>query len=237
MSLHYVMKLSHKLRKLADPGTIVSAKRAFHRAVRPLPVSRFMAQIDQAKLRQLQQTYAVPGTTQWPKYVEAERFLRMNIRRVQDIGFDRLPPQHILDLGSGAGYFLFVNKVLGHTGLGLDVDNVPLYREMFELFGLQRVIHKIEKFKPLPDTGAQYNWITAFSISFDSPAKYGPWGVPEWDYFLQDARSHLRPTGRIYLDLNPRENGSFYSAELREFFLSHGATIDRRSKLLFPPKL
>jgi len=230
------MKLSHKIRKLTDPATIVSARRAIGRAVRPLPVSRFMAEIDQAKLKRIQQTYRVPGTTQWPKYVEAERFLRMNIRRVQDIGLDRMRPQHILDLGSGAGYFLFVNKVLGHTGLGIDVDNVPLYREMFALFGLNRVVHRIEKFKPLPDSGAQYDWLTAFSISFDSPAKYGPWGVAEWDYFLQDARRRLRPGGRIYLDLNPRNDGSFYSDELREFFLSQEATIDRRSKLLFAPK-
>jgi len=230
------MKLSHKIRKLTDPATIVSARRAIGRAVRPLPVSRFMAEIDQAKLKRIQQAYRVPGTTQWPKYVEAERFLRMNIRRVQDIGLDRMRPQHILDLGSGAGYFLFVNKVLGHTGLGIDVDNVPLYREMFALFGLNRVVHRIEKFKPLPDSGAQYDWLTAFSISFDSPAKYGPWGVAEWDYFLQDARRRLRPGGRIYLDLNPRNDGSFYSDELREFFLSQEATIDRRSKLLFAPK-
>src|SRR5919204_2439114 len=198
------MNLSHKIRKLADPAAILSGKRAIRRMVNPLPVSRFMGHIDKAELRRIQNTYGVPGSRDWPKYVEAERFLQINIRRVQDIGLDRLPPQHILDLGSGAGYFLFVNKVLGHTGLGLDVDNVPLYREMFELFGLKRVIHKIEKYKPLPDTGAQYDWITAFSISFDSPAKYGPWGVAEWDYFLQEARRHLRPGGRIYLDLNPR---------------------------------
>jgi SAM-dependent methyltransferase len=230
------MRLSQKVRKLVDPASIVSAKRALARAVRPLPISRFMAQIDQAELKRLQQTYGVPGTTQWPKYVEAERFLKMNIRRVQDIGLDRLPPQRILDLGSGAGYFLFVNRVLGHTGLGLDVDNVPLFREMFELFGLQRVIHRIKKFTPLPETGAQYDWVTAFSISFDSPSQAGPWGPKEWDYFLQDAKRHLLPGGRIYLDLNPRNDGSFYSNELREFFLSQGAIIDRRSKLFFPPK-
>ena len=230
------MKLSHKVRKLADPAAIVSAKRAFTRALRPLPVSRFMSQVDQAELKRLQQTYGVPGSHQWPKYVEAERFLKMNIRRVQDIGLDRLPPRRILDLGSGAGYFLFVNRVLGHTGLGLDVDNCPLYREMFQLFGLERVIHRIQKFKLLPDTGAQYDWVTAFSVSFDSPSQSGPWGIEEWDYFLQDARHHLRSDGRIYLDLNPRNDGSFYSKELREFFLGQGAIIDRRSKLLFPPK-
>lgn len=234
------MKLSHKIRKLADPAAAVSLKRAVRRAIRPLPVRRFMSEIDQAELKRIQQTYGMPGSRDWPKYVEAERFLKMNIRRVQALGLDGMPAQRILDLGSGAGYFLFVNRVLGHSGLGLDVDNCPLFREMFDLFGLRRVIHRIEKLKPLPETGAPYNWITAFSVSFSvtfaGSSQYTPWGIKEWDYFLQDAKRHLLPGGRIYLDLNPQHDGSFYSNELRDFFLAQGAVIDRRSKLLFPPK-
>lgn len=230
------MKLSEKIRKLRDPATAVSFKRAVRRAVRPIPVSRFMSQIDRVELKRLQQTYGVPGSRHWPKYVEAERFLKMNIRRVQDIGLDRMPPQHILDLGSGAGYFLFVNRVLGHSGLGLDIDDCPLFPEMFRLFGLQRTIHRIEKFHPLPETGAAYDWVTAFSISFADHMAEKSWGVDEWDYFLKEARQHLRPGGRIYLDLNPRRDGSFYTNDVRDFFLGEGAAIDRRSKLLFPPK-
>jgi hypothetical protein len=111
---------------------------------------------------------------------------------------------------------------------------------MFELFGLRRIIYRIEKFKPLPDTGAPYDWITAFSVSFSvtfaGRSHFTPWGVAEWDYFLQDARTHLAPGGRIYLDLNPQQNGAAYSDELRDFFLDQGAVIDRQSKLLFPSK-
>ncbi len=230
------MKLSQKIRKLGDPATALSFKRAVSRAVRPIPVSRFMSRIDQTELKRLQQIYGVPGSRHWPKYVEAERFLKMNIRRVQDIGLDRMPPQHILDLGSGAGYFLFVTRVLGHSGLGLDIDDCALFQEMFELFGLKRIIHRIEKFQPLPNTGAQYDWITAFSISFADHLEDRAWEVEEWDYFLENARQHLRPGGRIYLDMNPRRDGSFYSNDVRDFFLRQGAVIDRRSKLLFPPK-
>jgi len=230
------MKLSHKIRKLADPAVAVSFKRAVARAVRPLPVSRFMSQIDQAELKRIRQTHGVPGSRDFPKYVEAERFLKLNIRRAQDLGLDRMPAQRILDLGSGAGYFLFVTRVLGHSGLGIDLDNYPLFREVFELFGLRRIVHRIEKFSPLPETGAHYDWITAFSIGFSGPLQATPWGVAEWDYFLQDAKQHLRAGGRIFLDLNPTRDGSFYTDDLREFFLDQGAVIDRRSKLLFPPK-
>ncbi len=230
------MKLSTKLRKLGDPATLLSFQRAVGRALRPLPVSRFLSQVDQAKVADIQQRYGLPGSRNWPKYVEAERFLKLNIRRVRDIGLDRMPPQRIFDLGSGAGYFLFVTRVLGHTGLGLDIDDCPLYPEMLELFGVRRIIHRIEKFSPLPDTGAKYDWITAFSISFADHTAPRSWDVAEWDYFLDDAAKHLAPGGRIYLDMNPRPDGSFYSEEARQLFLRRGAVIDRRSKLLFPPK-
>ena len=229
------MKFSEKIRKLGDPATATRFKRALARAIRPLPVSRFLAQIDPAELSRLQKKYGMAGSREWPKYVEAERFLKLNIRRAQDLGLDRLPPQRILDLGSGAGYFLFVTRLLGHRGHGLDIDSCPLFREMFELFGLERTIHRIEKFQPVPETGV-YDWITAFSVAFSGHGRNVPWGVSEWEYFLADASTHLAPGGCIYLDLNPCRDGSFYTPAVREFFLSKGAVVDRRSKLLFPPK-
>ena len=230
------MKLSDKLRKLNDPATWLSFRRAARRILQPLPAERFLSQIDHERLQYLQQSYGVPGSRDWPKYVEMDRFLKLNIRRVQDLGLERMPPQRILDLGSGAGYFLFVNRVLGHDGLGLDLDDCPLFEEMFALFGLKRVIHRIEKFEPLPVTDEPYDWITAFSVSFSDHAQEKPWGIEEWNYFLEDAARQLKPGGRIYLDLNPGLDGSFYSAPLRDFFLQRGAVIDRRSKLLFPPR-
>src|SRR5437879_13467945 len=116
------MNESHKTQKLADPAVAVSFKRAVASAVRPLPVSRFMSQIDQAELKRIRQTYGVPGSRDFSKYVEAERFLKLNIRRAQDLGLDRMPPQRILDLGSGGGYFLFVTRVLASGVLGIELE-------------------------------------------------------------------------------------------------------------------
>lgn len=238
------MKFSHKLAKLADPATALSFKRGVLRLLHPLPVSRFMKEIDPVELARIQRVYGVPGEeVHPPKYVQAERFLKMNIRRVQDMGLDRTSPKHILDIGSGAGYFLFVAKVLGHTGFGLDLEEPKLYEEMFALFGLKRAIHRVVKFEPLPDTGAKYDLITAHSIVFNDHDQLEPWGEKEWDYFLNDATLHLNPGGRIYLGLNPRPyatsaTSEYYSDALRDFFLGKGAEIDRRdpAHLLFPPK-
>ena len=46
----------------------------------------------------------------------------------------------ILDIGSGAGYFLYLCQWLGHRPLGLDVDDVPLYPEMTQMLGVKRMI-------------------------------------------------------------------------------------------------
>ncbi len=231
------MKFSQKIAKLRDPATALSFKRGLLRVLHPLPLSRFIDEIDPVELKRIQETHGVPGEeTHPPKYVNAERFLKMNIRRVQDMELDRMKPQHILDIGSGAGYFLFVCKVLGHTGYGLDLEEPKLYEEMFALFGLKRGIHRVEKFEPLPQTGAKYTWITAHSIVFNDHCGEKPWGPAEWDYFLKDAETHLLPGGRVYLGLNPGLDGTYYNAELRRFFLGKGAVIDHGAHLMFPPK-
>ncbi|MEO8206141.1 MAG: hypothetical protein ABI615_08165 [Chthoniobacterales bacterium] len=227
------MKLTPKLKKLAQPETI---KRALS-GLRPIPVERFLKQIDPVELTRIKEAYSLPGeASNWRKYTDAKVYLKMNIHRVREIGLDQMPPQHVLDIGSGAGYFLFVCKVLGHTGFGLDLAEPKLYEEMFRLFGLKRASHRVEKFQPLPDTGAKYNLITAFSIVFNEHCKPSPWGPKEWDYFLNDASQHLLPGGRIYLNLNPMTPGGAYcSDEVRDFFLSRGAKADRDCNFFFPP--
>ena len=60
------------------------------------------------------------------------------------------------------------------------------------------------------------------------------WGPPEWAFFLDDLKGHLNPGGRIFLGLNPGKNKEFYTPELRDFFLSRGAAVEREN-VLFPP--
>jgi hypothetical protein len=54
----------------------------------------------------------------------------------------------------------------------------------------------------------------------------GLWGVPEWEFFLNDLTKHLTPRGRIWLELNQEYNGTFYTPELKEFFQKRGARIN-----------
>jgi hypothetical protein len=43
---------------------------------------------------------------------------------------------------------------------------------------------------------------------------------------------HLRPRGRVWLELNQEYDGTFYTPELKEFFQKRGAKIDEQ-KIIF----
>jgi len=216
------MKLHRKLAKLACRETYRRGWRRAQRSVFRLPFAPVLAGVDQKRLREIQQRY------HGSKYADVDHWLRVNRERVQDLKLHRAPPQRVLDLGCGGGFFLFILKRLGHSVLGLDIDESPLFRELLNVFAVPQIAFRIEPFESLPNFQQQFDWITAFSIGFDRyREKNSRWGVKEWDFLLRDLQLRLAPGGKIYLTLNPLPNGEYLSAELRDFFSSRGADIER----------
>jgi SAM-dependent methyltransferase len=188
--------------------------------------------IDPQDFEQIRQRYAVKGpTVDWPKYLDLERWIDINIRRIREIEVDLTLSKRILDLGCGTGYFLYIAQLLGHEGLGLDLDELPMFGDLTRLLGVRRVIWEIQAFQPLPDVG-KFDLITAFLICFNRHKQVNVWGVPEWEFFLDDLAKHLTPRGRVWLELNQEYDGTFYTSELKEFFQKRGAKIDRH-KVIF----
>jgi SAM-dependent methyltransferase len=216
------MKLHRKLAKLARRETYQRGWRRAQRSVFRLPFGPVLAGIDQDRLAEIQRRYA--GS----KYADIDQWLRVNRERVQDLKLHRCPPQHILDLGCGGGFFLFILKRLGHSVLGLDIDESPLFKELLEVFDVPRTVFRIQPFEPLPNLHQQFDWITAFSIGFDRyRSTDSRWGPSEWDFLFCDLQSRLAPRGKIYLALNPLPNGDYLTPELWHFFSSRGAAIER----------
>ena len=229
------MRFSHKISKLAQPLTYRRAWRRAERFVHPVPLGPLYARIDQAKLAELQFRYA-SSTEHYAKYADVKRWLRLNVVRAQDLKLHRCPPRSVLDLGCGGGFFPFVLQHLGHSSLGLDIDVFPLFTELLELFHVERRVWTIRPYEQLPDLGRRFDWITAFSVDFNRESKRDWWwGPAEWDFFLEDLKRHLNPGGRIFLGLNPRNDGEYYTPELRDFFLDRGASVERE-RVTFPPK-
>ena len=215
------MKVSRKLGKLVSREAYRRGWRRAQRSIFRLPFGPVLAGIDQNRLREIEQRYA------GAKYADVDHWLRVNRERVQDLKLHRAAPQRVLDLGCGGGFFLFILKKLGHSVLGLDVDQALLFAELLDVFDVPRVVWRIKPFEPLPDLGQKFEWITAFSINFNLhyPAER-LWGPAEWEFFLHDLQRHLAPDGKIFFGLNPTFGGNYYTPELREFFLRRGADIE-----------
>src|SRR2546430_16942709 len=139
------MKLHRKLAKLARSETYRRGWRRAQRSIFRLPFGPVLAGIDQNRLLEIQKRY------QGLKYADIDHWLRVNRERVQDLKLHRSPPQRVLDLGCGGGFFLFILKRSGHSVLGLDVDELPLFKELLEVFDVPRTVFQIQPFESLPN--------------------------------------------------------------------------------------
>jgi SAM-dependent methyltransferase len=231
------MNLSRKFQKLTTGEAWASSIDRFYRWRNPLRIDELLRGIDRNKLNALCQKYHVPGEVKaWPKYTNFEEWIENAVDHVRSLRLDRDPKLKILDIGSGAGYFLFVLKRLGHEVFGLDLDDPPFYGEMFELLGLQRLIWRIKQFEPLPDVGRKFDLITAFAICFNGHGEEKVWGPKEWEFFLGDLNHRfLNPGGRVCLALNPEPYGR-YTPELKDFFQSRGGEFERSRVWLRRPQ-
>ena len=231
------MQFRYKIKKLLNGQGFTSARRHlrrfFHRPRFPLTTERIIQTIDRAQFEEIHHRYAVedPGED-WPKYLDVNRWIDVNIRRVRDIELDSSRAKRILDLGCGAGYFAHIAQLLGHGVLGLDIDDLPMFTEITQLLGVRRVIWRIDPFVPLPDLGEKFDLITAFLICFNHHKQSEVWGVREWEFFLNDLARHLAPRSSVWLELNREYDGTFYTPKLREFFALRGAKINEH-KVIF----
>jgi SAM-dependent methyltransferase len=237
------MQLSYKIRKVLSGDAYASARRhvrqwVIGRAPLRFDAARITQTIDREKFQQIYDRYAMhdPGD-EWPKYLEIERWMEINLKRVRDLGLDLGGRKRVLDIGCGTGYFLYICRYLGHDVLGMDLDEEPGFTEMVELLGVKRVIFRVEAYQPLPDLGRKFDVIAAHMICFNGHKSDKLWKISEWEYFLNDLAEHqLAPGGQVCLELNREYDDSLYTPELKEYFESRGAEIHTQ-RVLFNPLL
>ena len=175
---------------------------------------------------------------QYRKYQDRfEHSLVRNAERVYTLELQKSKGLRILDLGCGFGYFMLGAKYLGHHPVGLDLSD-PYFNEVTRILGLQKVVHRIEPFQPLPDLpGGPFNLVTAFATMFDNAGLEGQWGLKEWKYFLRDLRRSMAPGCLLHFKFNQYKGPGTKTGigcrtvtpELWEFFQSLGGKFDKRT--------
>lgn len=229
------MGLKGKIRLLLDPekrlGRYYRQERQRHKAKRPFALSAddLLRDVDHEKIEAIRLLRAIPNPgIRVEKYLEMDRWLDTNVRRILNIGLDLAEPKRVLDLGSGAGYFLYICKRLGHDVLGLDMHDpgTAWYGDLLELFGVQRTMWRIDPYVRLPELGKPFDYVCSFMVCFNRHISEDAWKVEEWRFFLDDLWTRLRPGAVVWFELNPGLDGRHYTPELRNFFEGRGAIVD-----------
>jgi SAM-dependent methyltransferase len=185
------------------------------------------ASIDELQFRRMIARHST-SDYRYAKYFRKRTWLRQKMMRAVETGIDKMPPGAVLDLGCGAGYFLYVCKHFGHAVHGIDLPDDPFFNDMVRFFGIDRTDLEIRPYQPLPALGLRFDVIAAHQICFNGHCSSELWGVPEWDFFLADLRdNHLKPGGTIALEFNPEPSNAFYGDELRNWFAAQDARIFR----------
>jgi SAM-dependent methyltransferase len=124
------------------------------------------------------------------------------------LDLDRLPPQSVLDLGSGPGHFLFLCQAYGHTAIGVDLD-YDVFRDLCDMQQVDYRVTRVEAATPLPDFGRSYDLVAAIWLKFDEryiegtkPQRVRYWSGNDWATFLRLLAPKLNPAARVFLDLN-----------------------------------
>jgi cyclopropane fatty-acyl-phospholipid synthase-like methyltransferase len=190
------------------------------------------ATLDQAKFQEVIAKHASEGYDSY-KYFDKQHWLRSKMMRVIELGLDKSPHASVLDLGCGAGYFLYCCKYLGHSVHGMDLPDYEFYRDMIALFGIPRTGFRIEAHRSLPQLGKRFDVITAHQICFNGHKTDGLWDVDEWDFFLGELEeNYLNPGGTIALEFNEEPTIGFYTKDVRRYFESRSARIFRGRVIL-----
>lgn len=189
-----------------------------------------LASINLARFEAIRERYI--GNAKYPdhdatKYLDLPRWIDVNIQRVGRLGLDDGEKKRVLDIGCGAGYFLFICKLLGHEVMGIDLPGVPMYRDLTALLDVPVISHRIVPFEPLPLLGQPYDVVTAHMVTFNGHCTEHVWGPGEWLYLLADLNT---PT--VYLELNAEHDGTLFTPGLERFFDKRGAKIEGHRVLI-----
>lgn len=137
------------------------------------------------------------------KYLEVDPQLSEKTDTAMSLNLHSQKRLKMLDISTGAGYFPYISRFLGHD---ITVTDEPsdIYDDMlvkfFNITG--RISHSFPdcNFTKLPSDIGTFDMITAMSVS---PMSF--WGSSMWEDFIKDSFDHLNKNGILFIAPNYSE--------------------------------
>jgi SAM-dependent methyltransferase len=164
----------------------------------------------------------IPPASYWTKYInQVNEHIERAYNDYRKLGLHQSQSLHVLDIGSGAGYFAYICSQR-HKVLTIDDGEVFFYKQMINTLGLDQLIRHVQAYQPLllPIGFIEtFDLITAFHVCFDLGPFFATipdnvWKESEWDYFITDLLQYVRLGGRIHFDLLRKQSGWCMSPEV-----------------------
>jgi hypothetical protein len=176
-----------------------------------------------------------PDSTAQEKYLNYKFWSKESLLRAYKLDLhNSVNKKNILDIGTGAGYFPFICKELGHEGLCLDVPGNDLYDQITDSLSLIKFKRFIKCFEPLSlKIDERFDLITAYMICFNNHKQKDLWGCEQWKFFISDLQSnYLEESGEIVLDFNEEAPGFYFPDELISYFRKKNYKIKANTILI-----
>lgn len=170
--------------------------------------------IDQDAWYRLRDEWAARETREFNqfyiKYFDLDRWLPGAIVVARNAGLIGSRPRRMLDLGCGGGLLGRVAMHFGHDYVGTDVGN-PMFMAMCEALGVRALASPVRRREPLPAELRGFDLITSINPMFyrreliEGRSEQFWWDDADWEFFLRDLRSRLKPGGFYYSKFNEEE--------------------------------
>lgn len=146
-----------------------------------------------------------------------EKWIREKLGACYWMGInEHTPKKRIIDLGTGAGWMVYLCKRFGHEAYGTDIQRRPEYQEGYNFLGIEdNISGDLVYIKKKMTIKGKFDYITTFRSFIGQKPR--AWDKDEWKFFFEDCFDHLNDGGYLYLSCN---SGSKMDSRFKHLSLS-----------------
>jgi SAM-dependent methyltransferase len=169
--------------------------------------AEFLDSLDHAEFRRICRSSR--ASNHKIELASSKRHLGRAWKRAVRLNLDRSDPLDVLEIGPGAGYFLYVCQRLAHRVVGIDRPSLRLWPQVHQWLGVTVIDHMIEPNRPLADLGRRFDLVVAYNCPFNYVrGERRLWNRAEWTFLLDHLRDDvLKRGGRFVIDMRAKSVG------------------------------